>query len=181
MHALKNSSNAISKQLMKKYLDSYNDSIHSSIGCTPQEMLDDIKLEEAYILKQLKHKEEQSKNKDFELNEGDRVKYLLPRAKLEKKSFRYSPDAYIIMGKDGNNYILSAKDGTTITRPRYQLVKSSGPIAETIHGKWKGVIKEVIEDIGQNKVEVRFEVPGEKDYIDIIPKSYLRSRLNYAK
>ena len=48
---------------MKKYLDSYNDSIHSSFGCTPQEMLDDIKLEGAYILKQLKHKEEQSKIK----------------------------------------------------------------------------------------------------------------------
>ena len=145
-------------------------------------MLDDLDLEEKYILENIDKREKQRSTKGFELDEGDLVKYLLPKAKLEKKRFRYSPEAYIISGKDGNNYILSAKDGTTITRPRYQLVKVFGvKVAETIPGKWRGVIKEVIGDAGKNKVRVKFEVPGEKDYEDNIPRSFLRSRFNMSE
>ena len=53
-------------------------------------------------------------------------------------------------------------------------------VAETIPGKWKGVIKEVIGDAGKNKVRVKFEVPGQKDYEDNIPRTYLRSRFNMS-
>ena len=94
-------------------------------------------------------------------------------------------------GHDGNNYILMAKDGNTITKPRFQLIKVSGvgspapsnyvaKLAETIPGKWKGIVKEIIGEVGKNKVKIVFVVPGEKDYIDIIPKSYLRSRFNQS-
>ena len=176
-----NRSKCISSKQMQKYLHSYNNSIHSSIGCTPKEMLDDLDLEEKYILENIDKREKQRSMKGFELDEGEHVKYLLPRNKLEKKRFRYSPEAYIISGRDGNNYILSAKDGTTITRPRFQLVKVSGvKVAETIPGKWRGIVKEVIGDVGKNKVRVKFEVPGEKDYEDIIARSYLRSRFNLS-
>ena len=51
-------------------------------------------------------------------------------------------------------------------------------VAETIPGKWRGVVKEVIGDVGKNKVRVKFEVPGEKDYEDVIPRSFLRSRFD---
>ena len=142
-------------------------------------MFNDPKKEEQYIIKQLELRDKQFENKDFKLNEGDIVRYLLPRTKLDKKRFRYSPEAYTISGRDGNNYILMAKDGTTITKPRFQLIKDNKvKLADTIEGKWKGVIKEIIGEVGKDKVRVKFEVPGQKDYEDIIPKSFLRSRLN---
>ena len=42
------------------------------------------------------------------------------------------------------------------------------------------MIKEVVGDVGKNKARVKFEVPGEDDYSDMIPKSYLRSRFNQS-
>ena len=42
------------------------------------------------------------------------------------------------------------------------------------------MIKVVVGDAGKNKFRVKFEVPGEDDYVDIIPKSYLRSRFNQS-
>ena len=46
--------------------------------------------------------------------------------------------------------------------------------AETIPGKWTGKIIRVIEEVGNNKVRVAFELPDGSEYIDVIPKSYLR-------
>ena len=73
-----------SKTQMKKFINSYNNSIHSSIGCTPTEMLNDPDLEERYIIEQLKARDKQLERKDFNLDDGDVVKYLLPRTKLDK-------------------------------------------------------------------------------------------------
>ena len=69
-----NRSKGISTKQMQKYLHSYNNSIHSSIGCTPKEMLDDLDLEEKYILGNIDKREKQRSMKGFELDEGDLVK-----------------------------------------------------------------------------------------------------------
>jgi len=169
----------INPKQMEKYINTYNNSYHRSINCTPKEMFDNPALEEAYIFSNLKKRDEQRQMNDFELKEGEFVKYLLPKRHFEKVRFRYSPESYSICGRDGNNYILMAKDGTTITKPRYQLIKANNaPKANTIQGVNKGVIKKVIGDAGKNKVKVLFELPDGGTYEDAIPKSYIRSRFN---
>ena len=42
---------------MNKFIDSYNNSIHSSIGCSPNDMFNDPKKEEQYIIKQLEQRD----------------------------------------------------------------------------------------------------------------------------
>ena len=46
--------------------------------------------------------------------------------------------------------------------------------AETIPNKNAGKIKRVIEELPNNKVRVAFEMPNGEEYVDIIPKSYLK-------
>ena len=47
--------------------------------------------------------------------------------------------------------------------------------ADTIVGKWNGNIDKILEYYPKkNKYKVRFIVPGQKPYIDVIPVSYLR-------
>ena len=47
-------------------------------------------------------------------------------------------------------------------------------LASTIPGKWTGKIKRIMENIGKNKVKVAFEMPNGDEYIDGIPKSFLK-------
>jgi hypothetical protein len=166
---------------MKKLLSLYNNSVHSSIKCTPKEMYNDPELEKDYIFKCLEQKEKQETRADFEIKPGTYVRYILPRHDgLKKKRFRVSPEYYKVDGKEGNNYILMARDGTVITKPRFQLIPlKPGEIdrmkfAETIPGKWTGVIDRVIEDVGKKHVHVTFKLPDGGEYEDIIPKSYLK-------
>jgi hypothetical protein len=46
--------------------------------------------------------------------------------------------------------------------------------ADTFPGKWTGMIDRVIEDVGKRHVKVAFKMPDGSDYIDIVPKSYLK-------
>ena len=73
-----------------------------------------------------------------------------------------------------------AADGNVMTKPRF-LLRVCTPnenekmkIASTIPGKWSGMIKRVIEELPNNKVRVAFEMPDGSEYVDIIPKSYLK-------
>jgi hypothetical protein len=120
------------------------------------------------------------KTKGFELEIGTFVRYILPKKPLEKRRNRVSKDMYKIDSKSGNMYNLMAKDGSVIIRPRYLLIpvseseKSRLKFAETIEGKNTGVIERVIENVGKNKVKVAFKLPDGGEYIDVIPKSFIR-------
>jgi hypothetical protein len=73
-----------------------------------------------------------------------------------------------------------AKDGNVITRPRYQIIPLKDTeeklfkFAESLPGGWKGQIERVIEDVGKGKVRVVFKLPDGGEYVDVIPKSYLK-------
>ena len=73
-----------------------------------------------------------------------------------------------------------AADGNVMTKPRFLLRICSEnenekmKIASTIPGKWSGQIKRVIEELPNNKVRVAFEMLDGTEYVDIIPKSYLK-------
>jgi hypothetical protein len=46
--------------------------------------------------------------------------------------------------------------------------------AETFPGRYTGVIDRIIENVGRKHVKVAFRMPDGSDYIDIVPKSYLK-------
>ena len=189
---------------MTKFLNTYNNKVHSSIGCTPKEMFNNPKLEKEYIFRCIEQSEKQKRIKNLVLPIGAKVHYILPRnngtpclglkahglsVPLMKKRYQVSKEYYIIDDRKGNMYTLMASDGTVITKPRHQILLCKKPqtassyehekdkFARTIPGKWNGDVKQIIEYYPKtNKYKVEFEVPGEKTYIDIIPASYLRGR-----
>ena len=169
----------ISPYRMEKILNTYNNNYHSTIKCTPQEMFNDHNLEKEYILKCMDRSERQKRIKDLILPVGSFVRVILPRHDgITKKRYRVSKECYKIDDRRGNMYTLMAKDGTVVTRPRFKLLPCNDPnvkFADTIVGKWNGNIDKILEYYPKkNKYKVRFIVPGQKPYIDVIPVSYLR-------
>jgi hypothetical protein len=168
-------------QEMQQLINVYNNTNHLSIGCSPKKMFKNKKLEEKYILGCLDAKARQETRKDFRLKEGTWVRYILPKAKLEKKRTRLSPEKYKIDGYDGNLYIIAAKDGSVLSKPRFQLVPCSDnvPWAQTT-GKRVAVLDKIVKPTNAKKSHYRviFRGPDGKDDPDTVPASYLRNRLD---
>ena len=165
---------------MQKLIQIYNNTFHSSIKCTPNEMKENPGLEKEYIFRCLEEAEEQKQTNNFEIPLGTYVRYILPRHDGKtKKRYQYSPEKYLITGKQGNHYVLMAEDGTVMNKPRFLIRVCSDnehekmKFASTIPGKWSGQIQRVIEDVGKNKVRVAFLMPNGEEHIDVIPRSYL--------
>ena len=55
----------ISPYRMTKFLNTYNNKIHSSIGCTPKEMFNNPKLEKEYIFRCIEQSEKQKRIKIY--------------------------------------------------------------------------------------------------------------------
>jgi hypothetical protein len=167
---------------MQKLLAIYNNTFHTGIKCTPKEMFEDPELEEEYIFKCIEKQEERERKvKDFELPVGTYVRYILPKHDgITKKRYQVSREYYQIAAREGNMYVLMAKDGNVITRPRFQLLplkkneKERMKFADTFPGRWGGVINRVIENVGKRHVRVAFLMPNGEEYIDVVPKSYLK-------
>ena len=174
---------------MMKLIDIYNNTPHSRIKCTPKEMFDDANKEKEYIFEQLKKRDKQQGIKDLNIKEGSFVRYILPRSNgMHKKRFQYSWECYKVSSVKGNMYTLMAKDGTVLNLPRFKLMlcakDGSKPNnikwADTIPDRWNGEISKIISfNKRTNKYKVLFKVPGEDDYIDEIPATYLRG--NYPQ
>ena len=174
---------------MAKLIDIYNNTPHSRIKCTPKEMFDDANKEKEYIFEQLKKRDKQQGIKDLNIKEGSFVRYILPRSNgMYKKRFQYSWECYKVSSVKGNMYTLMAKDGTVLNLPRFKLMlcakDGSKPNnikwADTIPDRWNGEISKIISfNKRTNKYKVLFKVPGEDDYIDEIPATYLRG--NYPQ
>ena len=163
--------------VMDELISIYNNTYHNSIGCSPQEMFNNPELEKEYVFKCIDKNEKQKKIKDFELKEGDYVRYVIGRDPLKKKRYNVTHESYKIAGRDGFSYVLEARDGSTILKPRFQLIKADPNKyvqANTIDGSSKGVLKEILSfDQNTNKYTVRFEGQSRTQKI---PVSYLRGR-----
>ena len=81
-----------------------------------------------------------------------------------------------------------ARDGTVINVPRFKLIlcakDGSKPnnikFADTIPGRWNGEVSKILSyNKRSNKYKDLFTIPGENDYEDEIPASYLRG--NYPQ
>ena len=168
---------------MEKLLEIYNSTYHSRINCSPKEMLNNPDLEKEYIFDQLDKKDKQEKIKDFHLQKGAFVRYIIPRANGRRKRFQISRECYKIEEIKGNMYTLIARDGTVKNLPRFKIMlcskdgtkPSNIKWADTIPGAWNGVVKEIKSfDEKTRKYTVTFSVPGQPDYEDEVPETYLR-------
>ena len=92
----------ISRDKMSKILDSYNNTVHSSTGLTPKQMMDHPELEDQYIQRRLDQQYNQYAIKDFKLDIGTKVRYLLTRGSFEKKRYNVSRETYTVdLHRDG--------------------------------------------------------------------------------
>ena len=166
---------------MSRLIEIYNNTYHSTIKCTPKEMFDDKEKEKEFIFKCMDKRDKQKRIEDFELKDGEYVRYVIKRDPMSKKRYQVSNESYKIAGKEGHHYILEAADGTTMIKPRFQLVRADVnkyKQARTVEGAWNGVVKEIISyDQRTNKYRVKFSNGNaEEDYIDTIPAGNLRGR-----
>ena len=129
-----------SENRMKKLIKIYNNTTHSSTNLKPIDMENDIKLERKYIAYCLIKK---SKQKDHSIPINNYVRVVLSKDVMKKRRFKVSRECYKITKRDGNNYIISAEDETSISLPRWKLIDlgsekpSKYKFAETIpNGKY---------------------------------------------
>ena len=169
---------------MKKLIKIYNNTFHGTIGMTPKEMQNDYELEDKYIRKMLIKSYNKFKQEGYLLNEGDWVRVVLERKKMKKRRYKVSRECYKIIGREGQTFIISARDGSTRLIPRWRLIMigkrrpENIKWAETIEGIEKGVLKRIV-DWGNNektKYKVEFEMPDGSVYEDVIPISYVRGK-----
>ena len=165
-----------SVQKMNRLKNEYNNKYNSNIRATPNDMQQDINKEIEFITRIQKHSDSQHHIKDFKLPINSYVRFRIDKSPLTKHRFNYTFECYKITGKEGSNYILTAADGTTITKPRFKLIKADinvFPLARTLGGN-KGVIEKIIDyNERSNKYKVKYE---DCDDLDEIPASYLRGR-----
>ena len=174
--------NTFTKEKMDEFVKIYNNTYHQTIKATPKEMMDNPNLEKEFIFSLLKKKEKQMTIKDFKLNEGVRVRFMIGRDE-KKRRFEFSPESYLISGKEGNNYVLKANDGTVLVKPRFKLSVvnendyNKYPLAKTMKNQWNGEITEILEFYPRtNKYKVKFSIPNGDYYVDVIPAINLRGR-----
>ena len=87
---------------------------------------------------------------------------------------------------DGNSDIIYAEDGSTLLKPRFQLVSCDKNEIDQLQqgttlGKNQGVLKKIISKAGKNHYNVIFVGKDGKDFHDKVPSSFLRDRLNLTR
>ena len=167
----------IDRERMNKYLDSYNNTIHSATHHTPKEMMDNKELEEKYIIKGIDNKQRQQGIQNLNLKVGDLVRFLLDKDKNKKRRYNVSREVYKIENRSGNIYTIIATDGTTKDIPRWKLI----PVKQGekyVMGKTletdKGIVTKINNEVSANKVNVSFKIPDGSEYNKDINRRELR-------
>lgn len=163
---------------MKELVKLYNNTYHYSIDMSPKDMQEDTNKERSYIIKKLYAAEGRKKLIDYELEEGEYVRYITTKDALKKHRYKVSPEAYKISHKDGHAYVLMANDGTTKKVQRWRLFKlgKSLPkkyrIGESFHNN-EGTVKKLLSQDG-NSYEALYEFPNQPDKVYKTHKNALR-------
>ena len=161
---------------MNRLKAAYNAHYNSNIKCSPNDMFNDPSKEIEFITRMQQLKNKQHGIKDFKLPVGTFVRIRLDKKPLTKHRYNYSFESYKISGKEGANYVLTAKDGTTTVKPRFKLVKADVriyPWSKSL-GNNQGVVEKIISyNPRSHKYTVKYEHCVK---LDEIPESYLRGR-----
>ena len=153
------------EQSMKKAINAYNNSIHSSTGKEPNEVSSTD--EEHYIQRKINETDEKA-NK-FNLLKNTHVRIMNPPEPMKKKRMNLTNEAYKVEYKMGNKYVIKALDNTASEYPRYRLVEDNKtPLAKTL-GTNRAIINEII-GYNKNKYKVRYD----NNSIDTLPIANLR-------
>ena len=167
----------IDNQKMITLLTAYNNTIHTSTGHTPIEMMNNKHLENNYIEKCIAGKQRQHSIKDFNMNIGTLVRYLLNGEKMDKHRYNVSREAFKIESRAGNIYTIIALDGTTKDVPRWKLIPVK-PNEKYVLGKTletdKGIVEYILNTAGDSSVNVRFKMPDNSTYDRVIKRRELR-------
>ena len=167
----------IGRRKMNTLLRSYNNTIHSSTGYSPDDMMNNRELERKYIEKCLSGKSRQEAIQNFYLKPGSLVRFVIDYDKNDKRRYNVSREAYRIESRAGNIYTITALDGTTKDIPRRRLIEvkpdESYAIGKTLETD-RGIVERIIEEAGPNTVNVEFKMPGNRRYTKVINRRELR-------
>ena len=163
-----NNERDFTEEHMKELINEYNKSPHRSIGYkAPDEM--NSKQEASYVKKNIK----QNNIYINKFKEGDRVRVFEEHNPLTKRRTNLSKQAYVVDGRDRNQIIIRAEDGSIDTIPAYRLVKSDRRyrIADTIRNQQRGVIDKILD---YNEKNDKYKVIYDEGTKDTIPAKNLR-------
>ena len=150
---------------MKKALDAYNNSIHSSTDKEPNEF---SSTDEEHYIQSMIHETDEKANK-FNLQNNTHVRIMNPPELMKKKRMNLTNEAYKVAYKTGNKYVIKALDNTVSEYPRYRLVEDNkASLAKTL-GTNRAIINEII-GYNKNKYKVRYD----NNSIDTLPVANLR-------
>ena len=159
--------------LMKKTINAYNKTIHSSTGIAPNSFTSDD--EDRYIDKMNGITMNIKKQKGFYLKPNTKVRIVLDTSPLSKKRGNLSKDYYVIQEQDDNGYLIRALDGSVAYYPRHKLVplKTASNIkqAQTLKDGKRGVVERIEKYDSKND---KYTVVYDEGTQDTIPAKNLR-------
>lgn len=168
----------ITTESMKRLVKAYNNSTHSSIHMKPNDMTEEK--ENEYI--KMKQDETDAIGHSHDLAIGSVVRVMNDKSTMGKKRTN-ATNGFIVDSKQGNKYIIKAKDNSAALYPRYKLIQGSSntKLEESIDDSKHAVIDKIVSFNGKGHYKVQYE-GGE---VDTIPVSYLRegrpTRLSLAE
>ena len=152
-------------QSMKRALNAYNNSIHSSTNKEPNEF---TKEDENHYIQRKIHETDEKGNK-YNLSKGSHVRVMNPPELMKKKRMNLTNEAYKVEYKMGNKYVIKALDNTASEYPRYRLVEDNKAKLGKTLGTNRAIINEII-GYNKNKYKVRYD----NNAIDTLPIRNLR-------
>jgi hypothetical protein len=163
---------ALTEKRMQKLITSYNNSVHSSTGKTPNEMNESD--EQEYIDKKIQETDAIMKRRK-KYSDGTKVRIKNAPKGLDKKRSNVTPEAYTIEGREGNQYLIKSIDGSIDKVPYFKIVpvKKSAPIkmAETIKQGKRGIVEKIL---GYDAKTDKYRVVYDEGTKDKIPAKSLR-------
>ena len=161
-----NSKPVFTETKMSSLIDAYNSTTHSTTKRAPNDWTPE--LEQDYI--ESKRAQTDAIRLTERLEPGTKVRIMTETDHFHKKRSNLSKELYEVSANEGSNIVITAKDHSVATYPRFKLVPSStGKLAKTIDDAKRGIIEEII---GQRKQ--KYKVRYEGGVTDWIPRKNLR-------
>ena len=151
---------------MMQLVKAYNNTVHSSTRMKPNDMNKD---EEMKYINQKQRITDSLSNK-YNLKPGDIVRVINDRTAMGKKRTNVS-NGYVVDSKQGNKYIIKAKDNSATLMPRYKLIKGKATLEESIDSGKHAVIDKIVDF---DSKRARYKVLYEGGETDSIPISSMR-------
>lgn len=107
----------LTHKLLKDIISNYNNTKHTSINATPNEMQGQV------IESEIQHNQKLLTKVDIEFSEGESVVYKLKQKTFGKESIRWSKVVYEVVGIDGFRIQIRSKNKHTLYKPPNELRK----------------------------------------------------------